>query len=61
LAVPNVVPAVIHEDVRVRPVGQVTLDRLVGPVSVTDEDLKSLLDHCVETGLRLGGKLRNLP
>jgi hypothetical protein len=61
---PDVVPAVVlhavHDDVRVRPVGEVPLDRLVSAVSVTDEDLKALLDHRVETAPDLGGKTGNL-
>lgn len=42
--VPDVVPAVVlhavHEDVRMRPVGEVPLNRLVGAVGIPDEDLK---------------------
>jgi len=50
----------VHEDVRVRPVGKVPLDRLVGAVRITDEDLKAFLDHRVETVPDLGGKPGNL-
>lgn len=39
---------------------KVSLDRFVGPVGVTDEDLKALLDHRVETASDLGGQPRNL-
>jgi hypothetical protein len=37
------------------------LDRLIGAVGVTDEDLNALLDHRVETTPDLGGKPGNLP
>jgi hypothetical protein len=50
----------VHEDVRVRLFGKVPLHRFVGAVGVTDEDLKALLDHRVETGLHLCGKPRDL-
>jgi hypothetical protein len=50
----------VHEDVRIRPVGKVPLNRLVVAVGVADEDLKPLLDHRVETAPDLGGKPRNL-
>ena len=49
--VPNVVPAVVlqavHEEVRIRPLCKVPLDRLVGAVGATDEDLKALFNHRV--------------
>jgi hypothetical protein len=51
----------MHEDVRIRLVGKVPLDRFVGSVGITDEDLKALLDHRVETTPHLGGKPRHLP
>jgi hypothetical protein len=51
----------MHEHVRIRLVGQVPLNRLIGAVGVTDEDLKRFLDHRVETAPDLGGKPRNLP
>jgi len=50
----------MHEDVRIRLVGKVPLDRFVGAVGVAHEDLKALLDHRVETAPDLGGKPRNL-
>ena len=43
------------------PLGKVPLDRLVGAVGVTDEDLKALVDHRVEAGFHLCEKPRNLP
>jgi hypothetical protein len=43
----------------VRLVGKVPLNRLVGAIGVTDEDLKAFLDHGVETGPHLWGKPRN--
>jgi len=39
----------------------VPLDRLVGAVGLTDEDLKAFLDHRVETALHLGGEMKNPP
>ena len=48
----------MHEDVRIRLVGKVPLDRFVGAVGVADENLKALLDHRVETTPDLGGKPR---
>ena len=50
----------VHENVRVRFVGKVLLNSLVRPISVTDEDLKSLLDHRVETGFHFLRKPGNL-
>jgi hypothetical protein len=53
--VPKVVAAMVlhavHKDIRIRPVSKVPLNRFVGAVGVTDEDLKTLLDHRVETPL----------
>lgn len=63
--VPDVVPAMVlhavHENVRIRPVGKVPLDRLVGAVRITDENLKLPLDHRIEVSCHLGEKPRNLP
>jgi hypothetical protein len=50
-----------REDVRVRLFGKVPLDRFVGAVGVTDEDLKALVEHRVETYFHLGRESQNLP
>ena len=59
--VPAVVLHAVHENVRVRFVGQVSLDGLVGTVGVADEDLEALVDHGVDAAPHLGRKPSNLP
>jgi hypothetical protein len=50
----------MHKDIRVRLVSEVALDRLVGAIGVTDQDLKALFDHRIEARFYLGRKSRNL-